>query len=162
MSEVHSVLDDALRHLGEEAVGLAERTRAYCLRNSKGDRNGLEAHERLAYNWEMLSVTARLSEIVAWVFARRADIALEEGKDLPFGNETLMLNRAVAGSETREGAVPELAAACVPQPFKVLSGESRDLFARAERLEDWIESGRCSSFDDGDSARRDGGAVRPG
>lgn len=67
------LVPQVLEDLRVEALTLSLEARTYCLDRDARERDSLSPVEQLALNCRMLRITARLSEIVAWILARMAD-----------------------------------------------------------------------------------------
>ena len=118
----------------EEAVVLAIEARDYMARQKGVDRGGHEPFERMAMSAAALRVTARLTQVMAWLLVQKAVQAGE-------------MTRADAASEPYclsgqevcldEGPLPEEG---LPPAFAQIEERSRRLYERIPRLDALIEA----------------------
>jgi regulator of CtrA degradation len=104
-----------------EAVDLLVEARDYLVEAEPDDRRGLVPDDRLLLCVETLRVTARLTQIMAWLLAQRAVHAGE-------------MSRAEALAEPQPMAALDLCMADAGRREARLPGRLRDLLDRSRRL----------------------------
>jgi len=122
-SLIHRRLVDSLY---TEAMLLADEARGYFDLVGRGDRQGLEALNRVAFSCESLKVTTRLMHVIAWLLTQRAVDAGE------------MELRAALDPSRRLGDAPVsegVALTALPSAARRLIDASCDLHRRVARLE---------------------------
>lgn len=113
-----------------EAVDLLVETRDYLAHREPIDRMGLLPLERLRFCCETMRLTARLTQIMAWLLAQRAVNAGEISQHDALGD-----HRALAELEICMADQPVIAAA-MPRQLLSLLERSRRLYVRVARLDE--------------------------
>lgn len=113
-----------------EAMLLADEARAYFDVLGRGDRDGLEALNRVAFSCESLKVTTRLMHIIAWLLTQRA---VEAGE---------ITRRDARAPSRRLGEAPETDAATLtmlPDQAASIIRTSVALYRRVARLDESLD-----------------------
>lgn len=126
-SLIHRRLVDSLY---TEAMLLADEARGYFDLVGRGDRQGLEALNRVAFSCESLKVTTRLMHIIAWLLTQRAVEAGEITR-----HDALAPARRLG--EAPESDVDTLAA--MPAQATAIIRTSITLYGRVARLDQSLE-----------------------
>ena len=119
----------------EEALELTQETRGYLAERGRADVRDLDTVATLAYSLESMRLTARLTQIMAWLLAMRAVQAGE------------LERREIAEERWRLGgheiclAEPPLDLADLPQALGDLLQRSEQLFKRISRLDRMFAEG---------------------
>ena len=113
----------------DEALDLTREARDYIAGNMGRDRSEQSADVRLACSCEEMRLTARMTQIVAWLLLQRA---IHEG-EVP-RDEALKPENRLAGEETCLGdpIIPEVE---LPPRLNDLMARSRALYERIQRLD---------------------------
>jgi regulator of CtrA degradation len=112
-----------------ETIGLLEDARDYAVQGESFDRDGLACVERCRLTVESMRTTSRLVSVMAWVLARRAEMAgeIEFGHNGPHWETLTVSDHHVAPIDDLDGNMP-------PR-FHVIAARAHDLFARVHRLD---------------------------
>lgn len=118
----------------EEALDLTYEARDYIAGNLRKDRSDQSADLRLASSCEEMRLTARITQIMAWLLLQRA---IHEG-EVP-RSEALKEENRLAGQETCLGGpvIPEVE---LPPRLNDLMERSRALYERIQRLDAMLEN----------------------
>jgi regulator of CtrA degradation len=111
-----------------EAFNLLVETRDYLAIDEPGERRALPSMERLVMCAETMRLTARLTQIMAWLLAQRAVQSGELSRDEALA-EPLVSLKICVGGEDRE-------ALGLPPRLGDLLGRSRRLYVRVARLDE--------------------------
>lgn len=113
-----------------EAMDLLIEARDYLAHREPQDRQRLLPVERLRFCCETTRLTARLTQIMAWLLAQRAVQAGEIGRGDALGDHCALADVDVC-MDGEEAATAEL-----PQRFISLLDRSRRLYIRVARLDE--------------------------
>ncbi len=113
-----------------EAMGLLEEARDYLAHREPIDRQRLVSLDRLRLCCETMRLTARLTQIMAWLLAQRAVHAGEITQEAALGD-----NRALAELEICMGGA-EAESEALPRHLVTLLERSRRLYVRVARLDE--------------------------
>lgn len=127
-SFIHRRLIDALY---TDAMLLADEARGYFDVVGRGERQGLEALNRVAFSCESLKVTTRLMHIIAWLLTQRA---VEAGEITQ--RDALSPSRRLGESPETEAAI----LAAMPAQAAAIIRTSIELHRRVARLDDTLEA----------------------
>ena len=119
----------------EEARGLLQQTRDWLGGPGASAARGLAPEPALAFAHETLRLTARLTQIMAWLLAQRAAHAGE------IAWEELREERWRLGARELCLAPPPAAAAELPEALQALLRRSELLYVRIARLDDMVGRG---------------------
>lgn len=113
----------------DEALQLAVETRDYIAAKGQGERAGMSPDLRLAASCEEMRITARITQVMAWMLVQRAVHAGEMTRD-----EAAEEQNRLSGAEAclSEPVVPE---AELPPRLCSLLQRSRNLYERVQRLD---------------------------
>lgn len=109
--------------LYDQTMGLLEDARDYALRNEPDDRLALPTDDRFRLMIESMRTTSRLISVLAWIMARRAEVA---GEDLIDGEDLTLLEYYLEPVDDPDQRLP--------RRFRVIAMRAHDLFARIHRL----------------------------
>ncbi len=110
-----------------EAMDLLVEARDYLAHREPIDRQGLVSIERLRFCGETMRLTARLTQIMAWLLAQRAVHAGELSQEEALGDHDALAEHALC----MEGA-----AVAMPQRLANLLDRSHKLYVRVARLDE--------------------------
>jgi regulator of CtrA degradation len=112
-----------------EALALTRAARDYIATQAPSDKAALDADARLVASCEEMRVTARLTQVMAWLMTQRAVHDGEITRD-----EASAEAHRLGARETclAEPALPE---AALPERLAELLRQSRELYCRIERLD---------------------------
>jgi len=117
----------------DEALALLVEMRDYVADGEMGDRAGLAPALGVRMSCEALRITARLTQIMAWLLAQKAIHAGEVSTE-----EVIRRNEKLAGiaicMEEDEGGD----AALLPARFRALAERSHRLYVRVTRLDEMM------------------------
>ncbi|MEM6682100.1 MAG: DUF1465 family protein [Pseudomonadota bacterium] len=116
--------------LHQEAVALAEESRAYFARCSKSDRATLQPIDRVVYTAESLRISTRLMHVISWGLVRKA---VENGEMSE--REGLSPQRQIDDLDLCHGSDPR-SLRKMPRSLIVLTHQSLKIYKRALRLQD--------------------------
>lgn len=113
----------------DEALELAEAARDYIAEQAPSDKVQLDPDTRLAASCEEMRLTARMTQVIAWLMMQRAVHAGEISREEAAAEE----NR-LGGQETclAEPVVPD---ATLPPRLTNLLQQTRALYERVQRLD---------------------------
>jgi regulator of CtrA degradation len=111
-----------------EAVDLLYEARDYLSFFESDERHTLPPMERLMMCAETLRLTARLTQIMAWLLAQRAVQCGEMSRDEALAEPLAALHVCMDGEDHEEGGLP-------PR-LSGLLGRSRRLYVRVARLDE--------------------------
>ena len=116
-----------------EALSLTREARDYIAGNLGKDRGAESADARLASSCEEMRLTARMTQIMAWLLLQRA---IHEG-EVP-RSEALKAENRLAGQETclAEPVIPDVE---LPPRLNDLMMRSRALYERIQRLDAMLD-----------------------
>jgi regulator of CtrA degradation len=114
----------------DEAMDLLLEARDYLAHREPVDRTALLPHERLRFCGETMRLTARLTQIMAWLLAQRAVHAGELTQQAALADQSALANLDVCMADELE------VAAVMPQRLLSLLERSRRLYVRVARLDD--------------------------
>ncbi len=114
----------------EEAKGLLVEARNYIAYLEPADRGVLEPLDRLYLSRETMRMTARLTQIMAWLLAQRAVLAGEITSEEAIADARPLADLDVCMEEV------DLAALGMPPRLVRLVDKSRHLFVRVARLDE--------------------------
>ena len=117
----------------EEAMALLVEARDYIAANRRLALERDAVADQLDYSLETMRLTARLTEIMAWILTQKAVHA----GDISRADACLPERRLSA----RETCLQDNPAAALPPYFQSLLAHSRDLCRRVERLGEMIDRG---------------------
>ena len=117
----------------DETLGLLVEVRDYVVENEPVDRRRLAPVVGAKLSCEALRVTARLTQIMAWLLAQRAVHAGEVSAE-----ELVRRNEALADIEICMAADEEGLIAGLPARFRELLDRSHRLYTRVARLDEMI------------------------
>jgi regulator of CtrA degradation len=113
----------------EEAMALTREARDYLAYQEKVDLANLSPVGRMAASCESMRMTARMTQVIAWLLVQKAvhagDLTREEAKAPPF---------RLSGQEICDDDTP-LAAEPLPERLADLLGRSHHLYRRVARLD---------------------------
>jgi regulator of CtrA degradation len=112
-----------------EALALTRAARDYIAEQAPSDKAALDPDTRLVASCEEMRVTARLTQVMAWLMTQRA---VHDG-ELTRAEAAAEANR-LSARETCLGE-PALPAHALPDRLAELLQQSRDLYCRIERLD---------------------------
>ena len=112
-----------------EAVDLLLVARDYLAHDEPGERRALMPTQRLAMCSETLRLTARLTQIMAWLLAQRAVHSGELSREKALGDEPLAALDVCMDGEAEEDRD-------LPPRLVDLLGRSRRLYVRVTRLDE--------------------------
>jgi regulator of CtrA degradation len=113
-----------------EAMGLLEESRDYLTHREPIDRERLVSLDRLRLCCETMRLTARLTQIMAWLLAQRAVHAGEITQQVALGDNCALAELAVCmGGAEAESDV-------LPRHLVALLARSRRLYVRVARLDE--------------------------
>ena len=117
-----------------EALTLTMEARDYIAGKIGGSGAGFSAEVRLASACEEMRLTARLTQVMAWLLLQRA---IHE-EEVP-RSEALKPENRLSGAETclAEPALPDVA---LPPRLEDLLSRSRSLYERIQRLDAMLDS----------------------
>jgi regulator of CtrA degradation len=115
----------------EEAMILLVESRDYITANSRLERDAVV--DQLNYSLETTRLTARLTEIMAWILTQKAVHAGEISRA-----DACLPERRLSA---REVCLQDNPGAALPPYFQSLLTRSRDLYRRVERLDEMIDRG---------------------
>ena len=110
-----------------EAMDLLVEARDYLAHREPIDRQGLVAMERLRFCGETMRLTARLTQIMAWLLAQRAVHAGELSQEEALADHEALAEHALC----MEGAPVSM-----PQRLASLLDRSHKLYVRVARLDE--------------------------
>jgi regulator of CtrA degradation len=114
-----------------DAMDLLVETREYLTHREPIDRQTLlQPMDRLRFCCETMRLTARLTQIMAWLLAQRAVHAGEMSQHEALGDHRALADLAICMEEE------ELAVGSMPQRFGNLLDRSRRLYLRVARLDE--------------------------
>lgn len=119
----------------EEAVALAREARDYFAREAPNDRGGLSPFDRLSESCETMRITARLTQVIAWLLVQKAVHAGELTREDARAPERRLSGQAICG------AVLENDQIALPPRLTDLLERSRQLYNRIERLDAMLSEG---------------------
>ena len=112
-----------------EAMDLLTEARDYLAHREPIDRETLPPLQRLRFCSETMRLTARLTQIMAWLLAQRAVFAGEMSQQDALAEHQALADLAVCmGDEAETGAMP--------QRLANLLDRSRRLYVRVARLDE--------------------------
>jgi len=114
----------------DEALDLVEAARAYLSVLEPIERRGLEVPERLRLCSETMRMTARLTQIMAWLLAQRAVQSGEITREAALSDQEMLADVEVC-MDRREGDWRGL-----PQRLVRLLDQSHRLYVRVARLDE--------------------------
>lgn len=114
----------------DEALSLVEDSRIYFALIEPLDRKGLGMLDRLHLCSESLRLTARLTQIMAWLLAQRAVLEGEISRQDALGDQGTLADLAVCMNRTKEEC------ANMPRRLGVLLDRSHKLYVRVARLDE--------------------------
>lgn len=115
-------------HMYEETMALLVNAHEYFSSSGRIDQQHYGEIERLIYASEMSRITLRLSAVMAWIMARRAQ---QEGE---LTSEEVRESYELGHRETCTETYPEIQY-MLPEYVVKLIERSKDLYDRASRLE---------------------------
>jgi regulator of CtrA degradation len=118
----------------QEALNLTREARDYIAGNLGKDRGSESADVRLASSCEEMRLTARMTQIMAWLLLQRA---IHEG-EVP-RSEALKAENRLSGQETCLGD-PPIADVELPPRLNDLMARSRALYERIQRLDAMLDA----------------------
>ncbi len=116
----------------EEALSLAREARDYFAQQEPTDRTAISPFDQRWESCEAMRVTARLTQIIAWLLVQKAVHAGELTRDDAKDPE-----RRLSGQEICS-AILENEKVSLPPRLSDLLERSRSLYARIERLDDML------------------------
>ncbi len=120
----------------KEGMGLVEEAARYLDGPGRDQAKDLPRSTALAYATESMRLTTRLMQVAAWLLVQKAvhegDMTEEEG---------LSKKYVLGGKDVARGATLK-AAALLPDTLKDLVTRSENIFARIDRLDTQIRSGK--------------------
>ena len=119
----------------EEAVALAREARDYFAREAPNDRSGLSPFDQLSESCETMRITARLTQVIAWLLVQKAVHAGELTRE-----DACAPERRLSGQEIC-GAVMDNDQVTLPPRLSDLLERSRQLYQRIERLDAMLSAG---------------------
>lgn len=117
-----------------EALGLTRAVRDYIAGPAGGDKDRLEADAKLVACCEEMRVTARMTEVMAWLMVQRAVQAGEISRA-----EAARPERRLGGADTCQ-AEPALPPEDLPPRLAELMDRSRALYDRIARLDAMLDT----------------------
>jgi len=118
--------------LYNEALALAEESRAYFAQYSKTDRAALEPIDRVVYTAESLRISTRLMHVISWTLVRKAVANGEISHE-----ESLASKHQLDDVDLCRGSDPR-ALRKMPRSVVVLTHQSLKIFQRALRMQKQI------------------------
>lgn len=119
----------------EEALALAREARDYLSGQEPIDRAALSPAVQLSESCETMRLTARITQVVAWLLVQRAVHEGEISRD-----EATQPARRLAGQAVCNASLPD-ADEVLPRRLQELLARSRSLYARIERLDSQLARG---------------------
>ncbi len=116
----------------EEALELLEEIRSYILYEERTDRQGLPPAARVRQSLEATRMTARLTNVMAWLLLQKAAVAGEIDPDEPMKAENRLGGRE-ACMDPLEGPIEDL-----PARMLELLDKSQRMYVRVARLDDMM------------------------
>ena len=116
-----------------EAMGLAREAREYLTYQDAADRSGMTAKSRLAASCEAMRLTARLTQVVAWLLVQKAVHAGELTRE-----QAAQPRYRLGGQEVCEAAQP-IAEEPLPDRLRELMARSLQLYQRVARLDAMLD-----------------------
>lgn len=113
----------------EEALQLARETRDYIAAKGQGERSGMSPDLRLAASCEEMRITARITQVMAWMLVQRAVHAGEMTREEAAAEPNRLSGEAACLSEP---VVPQTE---LPPRLCELLDRSRSLYERVQRLD---------------------------
>lgn len=114
----------------DEAMALLVEARDYLAQREGADREGLTPLDRLRFSCETMRLTARLTQMMAWLLAQRAVHAGEINQQTALGDHQALAELAIC----MDGE--EAATDAFPQDLRALLDRSRRLYVRVARLDE--------------------------
>lgn len=119
----------------EEALSLAHEARDYIAQKQPSDRSAMNPFDQLTESCETMRLTARITQIIAWLLVQKAvhagELSLEEAKEP---------ERRLSGQEVCTTALDYDEAPLPPGLYDLLE-RSRSLYERIERLDAMLSAG---------------------
>ena len=116
-----------------EAMALAREAREYLTYQDATDRSGMNAKARLAASCESMRLTARLTQVVAWLLVQKAVHAGELTRE-----QAAQPRYRLGGQEVCEEVEP-LADGPLPERLSDLMERSLGLYRRVARLDAMLD-----------------------
>jgi regulator of CtrA degradation len=116
----------------DETVALLVAARDYITYARPAEAQGFDATDQLRVNCETMRLTARLSEIMAWLLAQKAVYAGEISRADMASDKFRLSGDAVCFEET------DVTVEKLPQGLRELLGRSRRLYIRVARLDELV------------------------
>ena len=116
-----------------EAMGLAREAREYLTYQDAADRAGMTARSRLAASCEAMRLTARLTQVVAWLLVQKAVHAGELSRE-----QAAQPRYRLGGQEVCEAAQP-ITEEPLPDRLRELMARSLQLYRRVARLDAMLD-----------------------
>lgn len=117
------------RRLYEETLSLLEEARDMVVSEKRTDKSGQLIGDRLTNSCESLRLTARLTQVMAWVLTQRAVLAGEVSEASSFAPENRLGGWDVCSCNSFEDH------AAIPRHLRSLLRRSRRLYLRVKRME---------------------------
>ena len=114
----------------DEALELLEEVRSYILYEERDDRQGLSPAARVRQSLEATRMTARLTNVMAWLLLQKAAAAgeVDEGERLKDENRLGGREACMDDEGSRDDALPER--------MRDLLTRSQRMYVRVARLDD--------------------------
>jgi regulator of CtrA degradation len=116
----------------DETVALLVAARDYITYARPADAQGFDSSDQLRVNCETMRLTARLSEIMAWLLAQKAVHAGEITRE-DMASDKFRLSRDAVCFEETDVTVTKL-----PPGLRELLSRSRRLYVRVARLDELV------------------------
>lgn len=119
----------------EEALSLAREAHDYLARKVPHDNGTLNPFDQLSESCETMRLTARLTQIIAWLLVQKAVHAGELSRDEASDPERRLSGQAICGAALEDEEVS------LSPPLADLLDRSRNLYLRIERLDAMMNAG---------------------
>ena len=120
----------------EEALSLTEAARDYVAHQQRRDRDKLSGRAQLAASCESMRLTARMTQIMAWLLMQRAVHSGEISREEAAEQQWRLSGQRVCRQAEPYGGVRR---ADLPKRLNELLAQSLSLYERIARLDDLLD-----------------------
>ncbi len=116
----------------DDAIGLLQEARIYLGGAGRADLRALSVSDRLLYSCESARLTARLTQIMAWLLLQRALFAGEVSRDWIRTHHGDMIGHDICLAQDADHVER------LPGPLRTLMARSESLYRRAQHLHELV------------------------